>query len=68
MSVSDLCIGYVNSQNWIDSVVIGVDSISNLYSNLQSISTPYLSEYALNDIYQSRPKINESSLNPSTWS
>jgi spore coat polysaccharide biosynthesis protein SpsF (cytidylyltransferase family)/aryl-alcohol dehydrogenase-like predicted oxidoreductase len=68
MSVSDLCIGYVNSQSWIDSVVIGVDSISNLYSNLQSVSMPFISEENLALIEHSRPFVNSSSLNPSTWS
>ncbi len=68
MSVSDLCIGYVNSQSWIDSVVIGVDSISNLYSNLRSVSMPFMSQESLALIVDSRPVVNASSLNPSTWS
>jgi aryl-alcohol dehydrogenase-like predicted oxidoreductase len=68
MSVSDLCIGYVNSQSWIDSVVIGVDSIANLYSNLQSISMPFMSQESLALIEESRPVVNSSSLNPSNWS
>lgn len=67
-SVSDLCIGYVNSQSWIDSVVIGIDSKSNLYSNLQSISMPPLGESALIDINRTRPRVNLESLDPSTWS
>lgn len=68
MSVSDLCIGYVNSQVWIDSVVIGVDSISNLYSNLQSISMPLFSSTTLDDIVKTKPKVNVCSLDPSSWS
>lgn len=68
MSVSDLCIGYVNSQSWIDSVVIGVDSNSNLYSNLQSVSMPFMSQESLALIEESRPVVSSSSLNPSTWS
>ncbi|WP_144630515.1 aldo/keto reductase [Bordetella genomosp. 13] len=67
MSVSDLCIGYVNSQSWVDSVVVGVDSISNLYPNLQSVSMFTLSDSALQDIDRSRPKVSAQSLNPSTW-
>ena len=42
LSVSDLCIGYVNSQDWIDSVVIGVDNEKNLLFNLKSIAMPLM--------------------------
>ena len=67
MSVSDLCIGYVNSQDWIDSVVIGVDNERNLLSNLQSISMPLMSKEAITDLSASRPKINAAPLNPANW-
>jgi len=67
MSISDLCIGYVNSQDWIDSVVIGVDSEKNLFSNLQSVSMPLMSNKALDDLTSLRPIINSESLNPANW-
>jgi aryl-alcohol dehydrogenase-like predicted oxidoreductase/spore coat polysaccharide biosynthesis protein SpsF (cytidylyltransferase family) len=68
VSISDLCIGFVNSQEWIDSVVIGVDTTQNLYSDLQSVSMPLLGKDALKDIRLTMPKVAEASLNPSTWS
>lgn len=67
MSVSDICIGYVNSQDWIDSVVIGVDSEKNLLSNLQSISMPLMSSEAINELSASRPRVKSESLNPANW-
>ena len=67
MSVSDLCIGYVNSQDWIDSVVIGVDSEKNLFSNLQSISMPLMSKVSLDELTASRPFVVSKSLNPTNW-
>jgi aryl-alcohol dehydrogenase-like predicted oxidoreductase len=67
-SVADLCLGYANSQHWIDSVVVGVRSISNLYSNIKSISMPSLTDNCLKDINKERPKIHEQSLNPRLWS
>ena len=67
VSVSDLCIGYVNSQDWIDSVVVGVDSKENLYLNLQSILMPSMSNKAILDLQLSRPNLGEDSLNPSNW-
>jgi spore coat polysaccharide biosynthesis protein SpsF (cytidylyltransferase family)/aryl-alcohol dehydrogenase-like predicted oxidoreductase len=68
MSISDLCIGFVNSQPWIDSAVIGVLSKDQLYKNLQSISMPLMSTDALSDLTQTRPLVPESSLDPSNWS
>jgi aryl-alcohol dehydrogenase-like predicted oxidoreductase len=67
MSVSDLCIGYVNSQDWIDSVVIGVDSEKNLFSNLQSISMPLMSKVSLDELNASRPFVVSKSLDPANW-
>lgn len=67
MSISDLCIGYVNSQDWIDSVVIGVDCKRNLFSNLQSISMPLMSKEALDELTASRPSVESEALNPANW-
>lgn len=67
MSVTDLCIGYVNSQPWIDSVVVGVDNLSHLYSNLQSVSMPLMTEESLNLIDIQKPQIQETSLDPKNW-
>ena len=67
ISISDLCIGYVNSQDWIDSVVIGVDSIDNLLLNLKSISKESMKREMLNDLVASRPIVNSDSLDPSNW-
>ena len=60
-------IGYVNSQDWIDSVVIGVDNEKNLLSNLQSISMPLMSNEVMTDLSASRPRINVSTLDPANW-
>jgi aryl-alcohol dehydrogenase-like predicted oxidoreductase len=66
-SIADLCVGYVNSQEWVDTVVIGVDSKKNLISNLKSISMPLMSNEALNDLKSSRPFVKEEHLNPANW-
>ena len=67
ISVSDLCIGYANSQDWIDSVVIGVDSEKSLFSNLQSISMPLMSKATLDDLSASRIVVDSKSLDPTNW-
>lgn len=66
-SISELCIGYANSQPWIDSIVLGIDSIPNLYSNLYSLSQPLMSDNELRAIEDSRPHVNSVSLNPALW-
>ncbi|MDC0999944.1 aldo/keto reductase [Methylophilaceae bacterium] len=66
-SISDLCINFVNSQDWIDSVVIGVDDKKNLFSNLQSISMPSMSKSIIDEIIASRPCVDSKSLNPVNW-
>ncbi|MFW1880481.1 aldo/keto reductase [Acinetobacter baumannii] len=68
MSISDLCISYVNSQAWIDSVVIGVTSYNELLSNLQSVSMKLLTEKQIELINQNKPTLSEKSLNPALWS
>jgi spore coat polysaccharide biosynthesis protein SpsF (cytidylyltransferase family)/aryl-alcohol dehydrogenase-like predicted oxidoreductase len=67
MSISDLCIGYVNSQDWIDSVVVGAESVENLFSNLHSISMPLMRSEVLSELAVTRPNLNSESLNPYNW-
>lgn len=67
MSVADLCMGYASSQDWIDSVVVGVDNLNQLYSNLQSASMPPMNCEDLNSIRKHRPYIGENSLDPKNW-
>ena len=66
-SISDLCISYAISQDWIDSVVIGVLTTENLCSNLKSISMPFMHEKNLSDIRHNRPKVKDIALDPSKW-
>jgi len=68
MSISDLCIGYVNSQQWIDAVVVGVENINQLFKNTQSISMPFLNKDELTFIDETRPKVSLDTLNPAAWS
>lgn len=67
MSISDLCISYVNSQSWIDSVVIGVTSFNELLSNIQSVSMNPLKDHQIKLIDEIKPEISEISLNPAMW-
>ena len=63
----DLCLSYVRSQNWVDAVVVGMESKEQLIKNIQLFSTPLLQELELKDIDLSRPCLNVEMLNPANW-
>ena len=65
--VSALCIKFVNSQDWIDGVVLGVDNPSHLRQNLNVFRSPMFSGSVQNKLLKNRPKIPEDMLNPSLW-
>jgi spore coat polysaccharide biosynthesis protein SpsF len=58
---------YVLGQEWIDSVVLGVDSISQLRDNLQLIRNQPLTEAECAYIEKELPEVPEKLLNPSQW-
>jgi len=67
-SVSDLCIRYVKSQEWVDALVLGCESKEQLISNLKSIGQPKLDFLTLNEIKNIRPKnLKPETLNPALW-
>ncbi len=67
-SIADLCLAYVRSQSWIDSVVIGVDNMKELNENIKLFKLPILNIDDLKKIELSRPRVKENILNPTTWS
>lgn len=66
-SVVDLCLSYVQSQDWIDKIIMGVDSKDHLINNIKLFNLKSLSLSEINDINLSRPKVNNTLLNPSKW-
>mgnify|MGYP006084155551 CR=1 FL=1 len=66
-SVVDLCLSYVKSQDWIDKIIMGVDSKDHLINNIELFNLKSLSLSEINDINLSRPKVNNTLLNPSKW-
>jgi spore coat polysaccharide biosynthesis protein SpsF (cytidylyltransferase family)/aryl-alcohol dehydrogenase-like predicted oxidoreductase len=66
-SIADLCISYVNSLKWIDGIVVGMESMNQLVANINYFNYPLLSGRQLENIQSSRPKLNESTLNPALW-
>jgi len=63
----ELCLRYVASKPWIDSIVIGVQTEGQLKQNMLQLSKPALQESTMDQIDSTRPYIGEHNLNPSNW-
>lgn len=66
-SLADLCIAYVAGQEWIDSIILGVDSSEQLKENLRLfMCRPLLLEECV-QVEKTLPETDEELLNPSAW-
>lgn len=65
ISMSELALGYCLSKDYIDKVVIGVDSLEQLDKNIESIKTP-LPKFIIEEI-DKIIVINQKLLNPINW-
>jgi len=66
-NVTDLCISYVNSLPWIDGVVIGMETKHQLIENLNHFNRQTLSDIEVQSIQNTRPRLNDATLNPAFW-
>ena len=66
-SVNDLCLSFVNSLTWVDGIVVGMETLNQLHENLALIARPSLDHSQLEVVYCTRPKLDDSSLNPALW-
>ena len=65
ISISQLALGYCLSKEYIDKVVIGVDSLEQLDLNIEAIKTP-LPKSIIKEIDKIRV-FNQTLLNPTNW-
>ena len=65
--VVDLCLRYVCSQPWIDSVVIGVETKEQLIDNLFKVSSGNWTDGVVGRIIVDRPRVPAETLNPAKW-
>lgn len=63
----ELCFRYVLSQSWIDSMVIGVDSISQLLENFDLFSKGSLPAELVDKVNQVTSEVPLNFLNPGGW-
>ena len=66
-SISDLCVAYVNSAEWIDGLVIGMETVEQFKENMKLLMNPKLNTSQIAQIESSRPEIPSSLLNPAKW-
>ncbi|NNP69395.1 aldo/keto reductase [Acinetobacter sp. Ac_5812] len=64
----EFCLKFVNSLEWVDGIVIGVESLEQLQENIKILCLPHFSAQELELILSSRPKVEEITLNPALWS
>lgn len=67
VSISDFCLNFVNSTDWVDGVVVGVESSVQLAENIRALSDINLSYIQLENIVKNRPILDERTLNPAYW-
>lgn len=66
-SVVDLCVSYVVSQDWVDGIVLGMETAEQLQMNLTLLSRPMLTRESLSKLIEGRPVISERALDPAGW-
>ena len=66
-SVADLCLAYVRGQDWIDGVVIGMETEEQLETNLALSTRAPLASQDCAAIEASRARVPEQLLDPARW-
>ena len=66
-SPADLCFAYVRGQSWIDGVVVGMETLSQLALNLALFKRPALTPGEIAAVDAALPRANEQLLNPALW-
>ncbi len=66
-SAADLCLAYVRAQDWIDGVVVGMETEVQLNTNLHISSRPPLNAEESAVVEDGRPRVPEQLLDPAQW-
>lgn len=64
---ASLCLAYVRAQDWIDGIVIGVETMKQLMENLGRFVAPALVPSQAQRLEAAMPRVPEVWLNPSNW-
>ena len=66
-SIADYCLNYVKSFEWVDGVVVGVETEEQLSENIKVFSMLGLLQITKKDYLDSRPFVSTNTLDPSCW-
>ena len=66
-NIIDLCLAYVRSQDWVDGIVLGMETTSQLVENIKYFDAELLVASAIRCIESQRPLVSEAVLNPANW-
>ncbi len=64
---ADLCLAYVRGQQWVDGVVVGMETEDQLETNMSLFLRPPLSPQECRRIEARCPHVPEELLNPALW-
>jgi aryl-alcohol dehydrogenase-like predicted oxidoreductase len=64
---ADLCIAYLRSLDWIDNIVVGMETLAQLNSNIELFKQPSLSQSQIEIIEKTFVNCPETLLNPALW-
>jgi spore coat polysaccharide biosynthesis protein SpsF len=67
ISTADLCLAYVRGQDWIDGVVVGMETEEQLETNLRLSTRRPLSPADCAEIEGCAPRVPAQLLNPADW-
>lgn len=67
LSIADLCLAYVRGQDWIDGLVIGMETEEQLDRNLALFSGEAMTADEIADIEPRLPRFPAALLNPALW-
>ena len=66
-SLADFCLRFVKSIDWVDGVVVGMETCEQLSENIRILCRPDLSDQQINNILANRPTLEEQILDPARW-
>lgn len=66
-SAADLCLAYVRSHDWIDGIVVGMETLAQLEENLKLFEEPALTPEEQSFLEHAMPHLTEKLLSPGLW-
>lgn len=65
--IVDLALAYALAQDWIDGVVVGMETLDQLQENINHFNAPGLDASQIRELEATRPMLGADSLDPATW-